>query len=96
MRYCLLVLALGMMVGLSGCQTTNPTIIRSERLVAYDIPKQFLRCDGVTYPNPATLTDAQVAELLVKLDGANSKCRNNMEAIKAYIAKAKARINRRS
>jgi hypothetical protein len=44
------------------------------------------------YPNWQTLNDVQVAKTLIKLHKNNVRCKNSIDAIEAYLAKAKEQI----
>lgn len=87
MRVFILVL---MALVFAGCQTTSkpPIIVTKNRVI--EIPPQFLVCRGVEWPDPATLTDKQVARLLEKLATVNAECRANMGAIKKFLAAARS------
>ena len=82
---------LGLLV--SGCATT-PQFISKERLTVIEPDKSLYNCPNVAkYPNADTLTDVQVARLLLGYERANSECRRNMNAIKTFIENAKQRAN---
>lgn len=83
--------AIALMLG--GC-LSDREIIRSERLIVPEVPKQFLQCAGVRYPDPAHLTDAEVADLIIRLDDALHRCKENMGAVKEYLSRAKKRVAR--
>jgi uncharacterized protein YcfL len=75
---------------LAGCATTSqPTLVRTEQVVI--IPDNSLfNCPNVRrFPNTDTLTDAQVAELLVTLHRNNTNCQRNINAIKQALEEAK-------
>ena len=75
---------------LAGCATTSqPTLVRTEQVVI--IPDNSLfSCPNVRrFPNTETLTDAQVAELLVTLHRNNTNCQRNINAIKQALEEAK-------
>ena len=46
------------------------------------------------FPDPLTLSDIQVAQLIVQLYENNQTCKNSIEAIKKFLQDAKARIER--
>ena len=47
-------------------------------------------CQNVRrFPNPDTLTDAQVAKLLVELHAKNTECQKNMNALYKTLDEAK-------
>lgn len=75
---------------LSGCATfghhaNTPTKIEY-RVVHPDAA--YFTCDRVSLPNPDTLTDVQVSQLINDLVKANKTCANNMNAIKIYLDSA--------
>lgn len=94
MKYLLLV-SLALVV--AGCSTTpKPMLITKEYKVVAP-PADLYNCPTVSkFPNPDTLTDEQVGNLLVKLQSNNVKCKKNMVAIKTYIEKAKKTLESRS
>lgn len=74
---------------LAGCATTSPTLIRTEQIVVMPDSSLF-NCPNVRkFPNPETLTDSQVAELLVTLHRNNTNCQRNINAIKMALEEAK-------
>jgi hypothetical protein len=78
---------------LAGCQT-GPNLIR-EKPVLVAIPQELYKCPLVTkWPNPQTLTDVQVAKLLVLLQRHNLTCHSSMEAIKKFQDEAQKIIDR--
>ena len=75
---------------LAGCATTpEQVLVRTEQVVI--IPNESLfNCSSVhKFPKPETLTDAQVAELLVALHRNNTNCQRNINAIKKSLEEAK-------
>lgn len=72
---------------LTGCASTNvPRIV--EKPVVSTVPNEFFICPTVDQlPNPETLTNAQIADLIIKLDRNNQTCKNSLKAIKEYQAK---------
>lgn len=87
MRKLLLVVPILM---LGGCATTpEQALVRTEQVVI--IPDNALfNCPNVRkFPRTETLTDAQVAELLVTLHRNNTNCQRNINAIKKSLEEAK-------
>lgn len=80
----LAVVVMGVMT-LAGCTTTKIVTVPVPEMV--QVPPDFLTCDTVKYPSPDTLTDKQVARLIVKLDTALRDCRGDLESIKKLQAK---------
>jgi hypothetical protein len=83
-----LILSLGACAG-------NPTIISHEN-VAVSVDEKMYRCPQVDrLPNPDTLTDSQVAKLLVHLQVNNKICYNSINTLKIYMINAQNIINKR-
>jgi PBP1b-binding outer membrane lipoprotein LpoB len=75
---------------LAGCASTPPqTIVKTEQVVF--VPNRSLfTCPNVRrFPNPETLTDTQVAELLITLHRNNTNCQKNINTIWRTIDDAK-------
>lgn len=76
---------------LAGCSSI-PQIITKEKLTVIEPDRSFYSCPNVAkYPNADTLTDVQVAKLLLSYERSNAECRRNMKAIQTFIEQAKAR-----
>lgn len=76
----------------SSCTTTRPTVIDQSRTIVISIPEALLKCPQLKseeLPNPETLTNKEVAELIDKLYRSNRTCGINMLQIRAYQEKAK-------
>ena len=82
----LLIVAAALM--LAGCQTEQ-VVTKTELQVVVPDRSMFV-CPSTKYPNPDTLTDVEVAKLLVILQRNNADCRRNMIAIRTYLEEAKA------
>jgi hypothetical protein len=78
----LIAAAAAFMVTACGHKPLIPT--RTELKVVRPDPAYFT-CDKVQLPDPETLTDVQVAQLINDLVKANETCANNMNAIKQYL-----------
>jgi len=88
MKYTLL----GLMCFLAAC-STDDNIVVSQRQVVVMPPDNMFQCDVVTrFPEPTTLTDLQVARLLVQLYEYNASCKNNMDAIRTFLYTARDRL----
>jgi hypothetical protein len=83
----LTVIAFGVI--LSGCQTTQPNLVRTEYKVVR-VPEEFLRTCRTTprLPRYSNLTEIQVAQLLSRLHQNNVTCVNAMEQIRKYDEEA--------
>ena len=77
---------------LVGC-AQEQNIVRSERQIVIIPDEGMFQCPTVSvFPNPTTLTDLQVARLLVQLYENNTVCRNNIDAIKNFLETARGRL----
>lgn len=79
------------MVLVSGCDTSKiePKYI-TEKPVVFIPDNRFFTCPTIDqYPNPATLTDEQVAEILITLDSNNRICKKSINAIRTQLINAK-------
>jgi len=76
---------------LAGCAKAPPpqTLIKTEQVVI--VPDRTLfNCPNVRrFPNPETLTDAEVAKLLVTLHKNNTDCQKNINTIWKTLDAAK-------
>lgn len=68
----------------AACQTTRQPPIVIPKLVQVKIPPELLKCPGVDWPKSETLTDKQVARLLVQLSSALETCRVSITKIKQW------------
>jgi hypothetical protein len=72
----------------SGCQTAQ--VITTKEQVVIVPSSAMYNCPTVSsYPDPKTLTDVEVAKLIVQLDRYNKTCKNSIEAIRQYLESAK-------
>jgi hypothetical protein len=75
---------------LSGCASKPPQVITKTELQVYVPDRSMFYCQNVRrFPNPDTLTDAQVAKLLVELHSKNTECQKNINAIYKTLDEAK-------
>lgn len=82
-----------LMLFLSGC-ATNTEIQVVEKTKVVLPPEQLYNCPELkNYPNPETLTNEQVANVIITLIKNNETCRNNIEAIKRYLQEARKNAN---
>lgn len=69
---------------------SEPQFITTQKQIVVLPDVQMYRCPVITlFPNPETLTDIQVAKLLIQLHSNNLECKNSLVAIKAFLEKAK-------
>ena len=84
------VLAAGLF--LSAC-ASDPVVVTSTKYRVVMPEESMFSCDAVSrFPEPRTLTDLQVARLLVDLHQNNVRCRNSMRAIRDFLEDAKIRV----
>ena len=83
-------------LALAGCNSSEikPQLIQKQYVVV--VPDNNLyNCPSIgKLPNPDTLTDADVSKLLVRLYGIDAQCSHSIQAIKAYLSKAKATLGK--
>jgi len=86
------VLSVLIAASLGGCASV-PQFITKEKLTVVEPDKSLYNCPTIArYPNPETLTDIEVAKLLLSMERTNSECRRNIKAIQTFIEQAKQRV----
>lgn len=92
MKYALVIVGA---LALAGCQTTEQVVTKTELQVV--IPDRTLfTCPTAKYPKPDTLTDVEVAKLLVTLQRNNAECKRNLDSVRRYLEEAKSQIESES
>lgn len=84
------IIALISVLALAGCASTPPqTLVKTETVVI--VPDRTLfNCPNIRrFPKTETLTDVEVARLLVQLHKNNTDCQKNINAIYKYLEEAK-------
>lgn len=85
-------IALVTLLALSGLWLANCTPEENILVSKWNIPSippQLYNCPILsTYPKVATLTDSQVAKLLVQLRSNNLTCKQSLDGIKRFLADA--------
>lgn len=82
------------MIALTGCASKPPQVITKTELQVYVPDRSMFYCQNVRrFPNPDSLTDAQVAKLLVELHSKNTECQKNMNAIYKTLDEARQKAN---
>ena len=76
----------------SGCIESKPLLITKVPVVF--IPDaQYFYCPVVEeFPDPETLIDEQLADLIVMLDTYNRDCRDSLDAVWAQLITARTRL----
>jgi len=81
---------------LAGCAALPAQVITKTELQVYVPEKTMFYCQNVRrFPNPDTLTDAQVAKLLVELHSKNTDCQKNMNALYKTLDEAKKKTEKK-
>jgi len=84
------ILIVGAALSLAACQTTEQPQLITKTYTTVDIPSELLAgCPIVKLPASKTITNRQLAELIVTYSVNNVKCNNSVQAIKKYLQEAK-------
>jgi hypothetical protein len=87
-----IVAALGAGLLLSAC-ASDPVVVTSTKYRVVIPEESMFACDTVSqFPEARTLTDLQVARLLVELHQNNVRCKNSVQAIRQFLDDAKIRV----
>jgi hypothetical protein len=81
-------------MAITGCGHNPLSPTKTELVVARPGEAYFI-CDKVSLPDPASLTDVEIAQLINDLVKANRICANNMAAIKQFLDAAEQVIEQR-
>jgi uncharacterized protein YcfL len=77
-------------LALTGCASKPPQILTKTEMQVVMPERTMFYCQNVRrFPNSETLTDAQVAKLLVELHLKNTECQKNMNAVYKFLDAAK-------
>jgi len=77
-------------LSLLGCAKAPTQIITKTELQVYVPDKSLFYCQNVrNFPNAVTLTDVQVAKLIVELHSKNTECQKNMNSVYKILDEAK-------
>ena len=92
-----LLLAVVAMIGLAGCAKPLPPQVLTKTEMQVLVPdRTMFYCKNVRkFPNPDTLTDVEVAKLLVELHSKNTECQKNMNALYKFLDEAKKRSEKK-
>lgn len=76
-------------LSLAGCATAPPQLVTRTELKVVMPERTMFYCENVRrFPNPDTLTDVQVAKLLVELHAKNTECQKNMNSVYKFLDEA--------
>jgi uncharacterized lipoprotein YajG len=79
---------------LAACQSTGTQVITTQKFTVVEPPASMYNCPVMaSYPKVETLTDVEVARIIVTLQRNNRTCRVSIESIKTYIDSAKKTVN---
>ena len=92
-----ILIALIAITGLTGCAKAPPPQLITKTELQVIVPERSMfYCQNVRrFPNPETLTDVQVAKLLVELHFKNTECQKNMNAIYKFLDQAKKQTEKK-
>ena len=89
-----ILIAVAATLALAGCASKPAQVITKTELQVYVPDRSMFYCQNVRrFPNPETLTDAQVAKLLVELHSKNTECQKNMNAVYKTLEEAKKKAS---
>jgi hypothetical protein len=85
-------------LGVAGCAKPLPPQMLTKTEMQVLVPeKTMFYCQNVRrFPNPETLTDVEVAKLLVELHSKNTECQKNMNAVYKFLDEAKKRSEKKN
>ena len=83
---------------LAGCAKDLPPQIITRTEMQVVVPdRTMFYCKNVRkFPNPDTLTDVEVAKLLVELHSKNTECQKNMNAVYKFLDEAKKKTDKKN
>lgn len=93
-----ILLASVLALGLAGCAKPLPPQVLTKTEIQVLVPdRTMFYCKNVRkFPDPDTLTDVEVAKLLVELHSKNTECQKNMNAVYKYLDEAKKRTEKKN
>lgn len=78
---------------LTGCGGT--TFLTKEKPIVIIPDSQMFICDTIEqYPDPSTLTDIEVARVIIALKTDLEVCKNKLQTLKTFLEEAKKRIEK--
>ena len=89
-----ILIAAALALTVAGCASKPEQVLTKTEIQVYVPERTMFYCQNVRrFPNPETLTDAQVAKLLVELHSKNTECQKNMNAIYKTLDEARQKAN---
>jgi len=77
-----ILIAAALALTVAGCASKPEQVLTKTEIQVYVPERTMFYCQNVRrFPNPDTLTDTQVAKLLVELHAKNTECQKNMNAV---------------
>ena len=84
--------AVAALLALTACQTSQQPVVVTTKRVPIDVPVGLFNCPVLkSLPEAESLTERQVAQLIVTLHRNNLTCRNSVDAIRRYVTEVKGR-----
>ena len=85
-------------LALAGCAKAPPPQFITKTELQVIVPeKSMFYCQNVRhFPNPETLTDVQVAKLLVELHSKNTECQKNINSVYKFLDEAKKKTDQKN
>lgn len=76
-----------------GACAPKPTILTVPEPVVFIPDDRLFVCPTIrNFPDPTTLTDGEIADLLIRLDTNNRTCRRSINAIRDQLLEAQAQL----
>jgi hypothetical protein len=89
-----ILIAVVAMLALTACASKPRQVITKTEIQVYVPDRSMFYCQNVRrFPNPDTLTDAQVAKLLVELHSKNTECQKNVNSLYKTLDEAKKKAD---
>jgi hypothetical protein len=88
-----IILLLGVML-LASCNDTQQVVTTYRHMVVHPDEAMYYCPVVKQFPNWNTLTDSQVAKLIVQLHKNNLTCKSSIESIRQFLKEADERVKR--
>lgn len=93
MKFYAIIALSAMLLPLAACATTSQTVVVQQEPIVIAPPNTLYSCPQVSkLPDPATLTNRDLANLITTLIKDNKICGANMNSIRTYVDKARMQI----